>query len=551
MSIFLLFFSLLLPYDQPTGQAAKASIQGVLLDSLGQPVSQGHVEWLANPRAGEAESSFPLQEQGRFVVQVPKASYGALRFGAPNHQSTIVPLYWVDGDASSWSIQLAPLAIKGRPETLQSGTLQVIGEFNGFDFASGKALVKQADGTFGATIPWNKPTLRYQVLGLVDDRSINGTQPGAYHYDGGGDYISEIEVVAGQARITVDLAKYPAVRPAVLNLEPQNSLSIQLTRVFLTQMARIDAYMAERRIRDQEEEVKLDEEPWIKALSQLYEKAQGEGKAMVGLACYTRTMPKAWRHANAPIIREQLPLQSPHWVLLNGIHCFLQDMEKLEPGFAEDYLQQGVVPSLKANIWQKRFYAASTAKDEGEQRRIYQLLKSEYGDQRGMAYFLTQNNPDRAIGVGKAVPEFEEALLGAEGSISRTSMLGKIYLIDFWATWCQPCVGELPHLHEAYERYRAKGLEILSFSFDDAAETVVAFRGRKFKMPWHHVFVKGGFRSDLAKRFEVQAIPKIMLIGADGTIVKTEEELRGPMLLSTLDAIFADIPDGAEGGKQP
>lgn len=154
----------------------------MLLDSQGQWVGQGHVEWLANPRAGEAESSFPLQEQGRSVVQVPKASYGALRFGAPHHESTIVPLYWVDGDASGWSIQLAPLAIKGQPETIESGALQVSGEFNGFDFASGKALVKQADGTFCAAIPWNKPTLRYQLLGLVSDRSINATQPGTYHY---------------------------------------------------------------------------------------------------------------------------------------------------------------------------------------------------------------------------------------------------------------------------------------------------------------------------------------------------------------------------------
>ena len=82
-------------------------------------------------------------------------------------------------------------------------------------------------------------------------------------------------------------------------------------------------------------------------------------------------------------------------------------------------------------------------------------------------------------------------------------MKGKIYLIDLWATWCGPCVGEMEILHEVYQKYKDNGFEILSISFDVSPKEVKAFRKKDWKMPWLHAFSEGQFASKAAKIFEV------------------------------------------------
>ena len=113
-------------------------------------------------------------------------------------------------------------------------------------------------------------------------------------------------------------------------------------------------------------------------------------------------------------------------------------------------------------------------------------------------------------------------------------MLGKYYLIDFWAVWCGPCRAEMPNLHEAYNEFKSDNFTILSLSFDPRAEAVDKYRKETWAMPWLHSFIEGGFNNDLSKRFEVLGIPKPLLVNPQGIIVATETELRGENLKKTL-----------------
>ena len=63
------------------------------------------------------------------------------------------------------------------------------------------------------------------------------------------------------------------------------------------------------------------------------------------------------------------------------------------------------------------------------------------------------------------------------------SLKGKYVLVNFWATWCAPCIAELPHLQEAYRKYHDAGFEILSVSLDET-RTAVADFVRVRKLPW-------------------------------------------------------------------
>ena len=123
-------------------------------------------------------------------------------------------------------------------------------------------------------------------------------------------------------------------------------------------------------------------------------------------------------------------------------------------------------------------------------------------------------------------------------------MKGQVYLIDFWAVWCGPCIAEMPNLHKVYEKYKDEGFTILSLSFDGSPDEVTEYREGEWKMPWLHAFVKGGFQADVAKSFQVLGIPKPILIGKDGAILATERDLRGEKLDKTLANLF-----GYEAGE--
>jgi thiol-disulfide isomerase/thioredoxin len=143
---------------------------------------------------------------------------------------------------------------------------------------------------------------------------------------------------------------------------------------------------------------------------------------------------------------------------------------------------------------------------------------------------MSELDPDLRITAGKAVPEFELSLIDNGQVVSRSSMLGKHYLLDFWATWCGPCLGEMPHLQSAYEKFRGDGFEIISISFDESVEDVREFRAEKWKMPWLHAYLEGGFTADMAGEFEVSGIPKPILVDPEGTILAAGPELRGDRL---------------------
>lgn len=103
-------------------------------------------------------------------------------------------------------------------------------------------------------------------------------------------------------------------------------------------------------------------------------------------------------------------------------------------------------------------------------------------------------------------------LSGKEVTLS--SFRGKVVLLDFWATWCQPCREEIPHFVKLQDEYRAQGLQIVGVSMDDGPEPVRDFY-RQFKM--NYVVVMGN-----AKVGElyggVLGLPIAVLIGRDGRI---------------------------------
>lgn len=117
---------------------------------------------------------------------------------------------------------------------------------------------------------------------------------------------------------------------------------------------------------------------------------------------------------------------------------------------------------------------------------------------------------------------------GTPIALSSVAGKGNYVLLDFWASWCKPCMREVPHLKEAYDAYRTKGFEIYAVSLDEEEARwteAIASNG----MSWIHVSDLGGFENGAAAVYGVRSIPSNYLIEtATGRIVASD--LRGAAL---------------------
>ena len=100
--------------------------------------------------------------------------------------------------------------------------------------------------------------------------------------------------------------------------------------------------------------------------------------------------------------------------------------------------------------------------------------------------------------------------------ISMDDLQGKVVLLDFWATWCQPCREALPHIREVAKKFQGQPLVILSVSLDADEQKWKDFIGKN-EMTWPQ-YRDGGFTGPIAKAFAVNAIPHTFTIDADGVL---------------------------------
>jgi len=113
----------------------------------------------------------------------------------------------------------------------------------------------------------------------------------------------------------------------------------------------------------------------------------------------------------------------------------------------------------------------------------------------------------------RAAPDFLLETLG--GSTLRLSDLqGKAVLINFWATWCQPCRSEVPHLVAAYDRYRQEGLEIVAVNLQEDEGTISRFV-QEFGLQFPVVIDRSG---DVADKYRVIGIPTSFFIDRSGVV---------------------------------
>jgi peroxiredoxin len=137
--------------------------------------------------------------------------------------------------------------------------------------------------------------------------------------------------------------------------------------------------------------------------------------------------------------------------------------------------------------------------------------------------------------VGAKFPDFEEKDLAGK-PLSVANYKGKVVLIDFWATWCGPCVAELPNVLKTYEKHHGKGFEIIGISLDKDEKALKTFIEKR-KMPWQQFFDGKGWQSKLGEKYGIQSIPATYLLDGEGKIAA--KDLRGDDLEAEVAKLLA------------
>ena len=151
-----------------------------------------------------------------------------------------------------------------------------------------------------------------------------------------------------------------------------------------------------------------------------------------------------------------------------------------------------------------------------------QLLQTDISDRKG-ALSDSSSEPSPTDFIGQSALDFKVVDLTGK-SLSLEKYRGQVVLLDFWATWCGPCIAEMPNVKATYAKFKNQKFQIIGISLDNGRAPLEAYIAKE-GIAWPQYFDNGG---QIANMYQVRAIPTTFLIDGEGVIRKAN--LRGGAL---------------------
>lgn len=208
---------------------------------------------------------------------------------------------------------------------------------------------------------------------------------------------------------------------------------------------------------------------------------------------------------------------------------FQKDMDK----FSETFVEKNPNAFLSALLLEN-FIGRQTL-EATKIEKLYNALASDIKKTKSGIRVNDFVKSLKAVNIGTVAPNFSAP--NPEGkNVSLKESLGKVTIIDFWASWCGPCRAENPNVVALYNEFHSKGLNIVGVSLDkDAAKWKEAIA--KDQLTWTHVSNLKHWSEPIAKQYNVQSIPATFILDASGKIVA--KDLRGAELKAKITELLA------------
>jgi len=201
---------------------------------------------------------------------------------------------------------------------------------------------------------------------------------------------------------------------------------------------------------------------------------------------------------------------------------------RLEPA-RKEWLK--VSEKTSTNNWQGVFQTGMIIADRlaevgetDETKKIYDSLKKKLTFVSDLDTILNIKRK-QLFWFGRTPPELVGNDLNGK-KIDLADYRGKIVLLEFWATWCGPCISQMPNMKRMYDQYHNQGLEIIGVNLDQNLEAAKSFIDQQ-QINWPHIADQATYRSVNANKYNVKEIPATFLIGTNGKIVYASEPFVG------------------------
>jgi thiol-disulfide isomerase/thioredoxin len=573
------------PSAKPTGPEAttpaeaKASISGTLRAHDGSALRAGEVtvrrDGFIDPIAKQ-----PIADDGSFRVELDPGLY-RISIGAVDHAQA-VRIVLLEKE----------LRITGNLGTYARSDfgpeLPILGEFidgAGEVLAKGPtSATRVEDGVYRLDLtsaPRGATRLRYQ-LRIGTGRTANGPVAESYESDGGGDYWSIVSL-ADRKELVLELSAMPrsGLEPA-LRWEGEDATMVAL---------RDATSKWERELREiiqnaprKDDKVLIRTAEYEAQVRRLVDTARQQADAAQDVEL--RTLLRAGhlmtfaKYMDVERARDELrwfiahvPTEERRLGIVRGLEPALfhamtdADAELVAAAetWIERFVRESRDPGPALAALGVLLYFAEQRADEARVHELYALATaSRFAGGQGQQYLARTYDPARVLQRGKPLPDFDFAMLGDERKrVTKAERAGRLYIVEFWATWCAPCVVEMPRLHETYAaingaQRKGKGeaalrklkpvgdpkVEFVFVSLDTTPNVVTEFRRKHWSMPWTHAFVgKGVNEAEVMERFGFSGVPMTILVDATGTIIEYGSALQREKLRGTLERVLAKQPD--------
>jgi thiol-disulfide isomerase/thioredoxin len=188
-----------------------------------------------------------------------------------------------------------------------------------------------------------------------------------------------------------------------------------------------------------------------------------------------------------------------------GPEAFLAELEKSGRELIKEF--------PKRNEGYEILLQAASQGDEARSRRLAKEVAAS--DTSEGTKTRAQGLLTKLDALGKPLPIKFTAIDGREVDLAK--LTGKVVLVDFWATWCGPCVAEIPNVKDTYDKLHGKGFEIVGISFDKDKDALEKFVG-EHEMKWPQYFDGKVWGNDYGQKYGINGIPSMWLVDKKGNL---------------------------------
>jgi thiol-disulfide isomerase/thioredoxin len=530
---------------------SQSQLSGLLLGVDGGPMKYAQIRVKPLYALTKEEATLiDVDSNGHYAFDFDKPGRYKLMFMGVGHLPTNLIVDSQQQRGLVMDVQLDRLPFKDDPDKVM--VVLYTGIVEGKEMPTTHALSKAENGHFTANIDLPAGPIKYKVTGLADGRySAEDAQTSDFITSIRGNFHSLVQHEGGEWKVDITP---PVAGPS------KAETPLRLSGPWLEQSKTIELLSEYNRVLAEQRIAK------VKAKEGDFEYAAGldtlkkwretyEGSELEPLVLAMSTGISGQDNALHTQAVDEIAVDSWLWSLDRV--SFAGSVASSGPAdeeLAEDtrairqfnhydtkvkqFLAQNADYEAKADVVMNLADLNRKAGKTEQYQRYFDDLKENYTDAWSYDWYVKLLQPSK-LDKGAVAPAFEiVALDNADIVYSNSSFNDKVYLLDFWATWCPPCLKELPVLHEIYSRFNDKGFEILSLSADEFAVDVTEFRQGKWKMPWKHAFLQNG-EHPIIESYDVFAYPTAYLIDENGKVLATGDKVRGEQLEQTLASYYS------------